>query len=136
MPTRTWLVKSEPSTYSFDDLVRDKETVWDGIRNFEARNNLRAMKAGDQVLFYHTGSVKAVVAIAKVSAEAFPETTSDKGEWSAIKLKPVRALKTPVPLSDIKSTPAFKGIQLLTHSRLSVMPIPDAAAKALLALGA
>lgn len=136
MPTRTWLVKSEPGTYSYDDLVRDKETVWDGIRNFEARNNLRAMKVGDQVLFYHTGTEKAVVALAKVSGEGFAEKTSDKGEWTAIKLKPVKALKTPVPLADIKGTASLKGIQLLTHSRLSVMPIPEAAAKILLQMGA
>jgi predicted RNA-binding protein with PUA-like domain len=118
-----WLVKQEPETYSWDDFVRDRLTKWTGVRNFQARNNLRAMRTGDAVLFYHSVSEKAVVSIAQVTREAFSDPTAKEGDWSAVELRPVKALKKPVTLEQIKAEPRLRAIPLLRNSRLSVQPL-------------
>jgi predicted RNA-binding protein with PUA-like domain len=118
-----WLVKQEPESYSWDDFVRDGRTDWTGVRNFLARKNLRAMRKGDRVLFYHSVSDKAVVGIAEVSREAFPDPTAKEGDWSAVELKPVKALKHPVTLAQIRAEPRLREIALLRCSRLSVQPL-------------
>ena len=135
MPKQYWLVKSEPDVYAFADLVRDENTVWDHVRNFQARNNLRAMKKNDEVLYYHSQTDKAVVGVAKVAREAYPEVTKDKGEWSVVELAPVRALKSPVTLAQIKAHAVLKSMALVKQSRLSVMPVTKAEFDALLKLG-
>jgi predicted RNA-binding protein with PUA-like domain len=118
-----WLVKQEPTAYSWDQFVADGKTDWTGVRNFQARNNLRSMKSGDQVLFYHSVNGKAVVGIAVVSREAFPDPTATSGDWSAVEIKPVQPVNPPVTLEQIKSDPALAQIPLLRQSRLSVMAI-------------
>lgn len=118
-----WLVKSEPFKYSFDDLIRDKTTYWDGVRNFQARNNLRAMKTGDHALFYHSNEGKEIVGIAQVVKTAYPDPTAKDGDWSVVDVKPVKKLSKPVTLNKIKETPKLKNIALIKQSRLSVMPI-------------
>lgn len=118
-----WLVKTEPNTYSWDDLVRDKTTSWTGVRNFQARNNLRAMKVGDEVLVYHSGDEKAIVGIAKVSRAAYADTTAKDGDWSTVDLIAVKALKTPIALANIKKIPQLKQMVLVNNSRLSVQPV-------------
>ncbi|GIV40855.1 MAG: ubiquinol-cytochrome c reductase [Vicingaceae bacterium] len=118
-----WLVKSEPGAYSWDTFVKDKKTNWDGVRNYQARNNLKAMKKGDLVLFYHSVKDKKVVGIARVTKEYFPDPTADKGDWVAVELEPVKQLKDPVDLEQIKSTDELKNIPLIKQSRLSVMPL-------------
>lgn len=119
-----WMVKQEPEAYSFDDLVKDGKTDWTGVRNFQARNNLRAMKKGDQVLFYHSVSDKEVVGLTKVTKEEYPDPT-DKA-WIAVQLTPVRKFKKPVSLEAIKSEKSLKDIALIKQSRLSVMPLTKA----------
>lgn len=121
-----WLVKSEPFKYSWNDLVKDKETTWDGIRNYAARNNLAAMKKGDPVLFYHSNEGLEVVGIAQVSRESFPDPTSDEDRWVAVKLKARKKLKNPVSLKTIKEDKALKDIQLVRLSRLSVVSLTPA----------
>ncbi|MBA2435485.1 MAG: EVE domain-containing protein [Verrucomicrobiota bacterium] len=121
-----WLVKQEPEAYSWDDFVRDGLTTWSGVRNFQARNNLRAMRKGDAVLFYHSVSEKAVVGIARVTREAFADPTAKEGDWSAVELKPVKPLKRPVTLEQIKAEPKLREIALLRNSRLSVQPLGKA----------
>lgn len=116
-----WLVKSEPDTYSFAKLVTDRSTVWDGIRNFEARNNLRSMKKGDAVLFYHSGSDKQIVGIARVAKEAYADPKDE--EWSAVDIEAVRALEVPVALGDVKNHPALKKMAFVKKGRLSVSPV-------------
>ena len=116
-----WMVKQEPEAYSWDDLVKDGATDWTGVRNFQARNNLKAMKKGDKVLFYHSVTGKEVVGIAVVSKEAFPDPTDDK--WFATELKPVKPLKKPVTLAQIKANLALAEIKLVRQSQLSVMPL-------------
>jgi predicted RNA-binding protein with PUA-like domain len=118
-----WLVKQEPTAYSWDQFVVDGKTDWTGVRNFQARNNLRSMKAGDQVLFYHSVNGKAVVGIAVVSREAFPDPTATSGDWSAVEIKPIRPVDPPVTLEKIKSEPALAQIPLLRQARLSVMSL-------------
>lgn len=118
-----WLVKSEPSAYSWDDLVREKKTSWTGVRNFMARNNLRAMEAGDDVLFYHSVTDKAVVGIAEVARTAYADKTADEGDWSAVDLVPKKALVRPVSLAEVKTNPQLKEMALLRCSRLSVQPV-------------
>ena len=121
-----WLVKQEPEAYSWNDFVRDRRTEWTGVRNFLARKHLRAMRKGDAVLFYHSVSDKAVVGIARVSREAFPDPTAKEGDWSAVELKPVKALKKPVTLAQVKAEPKLREIALLRCSRLSVQPLGKA----------
>lgn len=118
-----WLIKSEPETYSIDDLKRDKTTSWTGIRNFQARNNLRLMKKGDLCLFYHSGKDKAVVGIAKVVGEAYPDTTAKEGDWVAVDVEFVEKLAVPVTLAEVKANPSLKTMQLVTHSRLSTQVV-------------
>src|SRR3954470_8572035 len=118
-----WLVKQEPEAYSWDDFVRDGVTQWTGVRNFQARNNLREMRKGDAVLYYHSVSDKAVVGVAEVTREAFPDPTAKEGDWSAVELKPVKPLKRPVTLQEIKAEPKLRDIALLRCSRLSVQPL-------------
>lgn len=121
-----WLVKQEPTAYSWDQFVKDGGTAWTGVRNFQARNHLRAMRRGDEVFFYHSVTGKAVVGVAKVAKEAYPDPTADEGDWSCVDLKPVRALKVPVTLDSIKDDPDLSEIALIRQSRLSVMPLTDA----------
>ncbi|HRE49914.1 MAG TPA: EVE domain-containing protein [Flavitalea sp.] len=120
-----WLVKSEPFVYSWDQLVKDKHTSWDGVRNYAARNNLRAMKKNDEVFFYHSNEGLAIVGIAKVSKEAYPDPTADKDAWVSVELKPVKPLSHPVSLSDIKADKRLKDMALVKLGRLSVQPVTD-----------
>lgn len=116
-----WLVKTEPETYSWDNLVNDKKTIWDGVRNFRARSNLKKMKRGDMVFFYHTGSEKAIIGLAKVLREAFPDP-KDK-EWAAVELAPQKKLKRPVLLAEIKADKRLTSMTLVRVARLSVQPV-------------
>ncbi|HEY3662701.1 MAG TPA: EVE domain-containing protein [Chthoniobacterales bacterium] len=116
-------MKQEPEAYSWNDFVRDGSTQWTGVRNFQARNNLRAMRKGDAVLYYHSVSDKAVVGIAEVTREAYPDPTAKEGDWSAVELKPIKPLKHPVTLDQIKAEPKLRDIVLLRNSRLSVQPL-------------
>jgi predicted RNA-binding protein with PUA-like domain len=118
-----WLVKQEPTAYSWDQFVTDGKTDWTGVRNFQARNNLRAMKSGDQVLYYHSVNGKAVVGVAVVSREAFPDPTATSGEWTSVEIKPIRPVNPPVKLEQIKADPKLAQIPLLRQSRLSVMSL-------------
>ncbi|MCA9593261.1 MAG: EVE domain-containing protein [Myxococcales bacterium] len=118
-----FLVKSEPYKYAFADLVRDRKTVWDGVRNFEARNNLRAMKKGDLVLYYHSNEGKEIVGVAKVVRTAYPDATATDGDWSVVDLAPVKALAEPVTLAQLKADPAFAEMALIKRSRISVVPV-------------
>lgn len=115
-----WLMKSEPDAYSWDDLVAEGEGTWDGVRNYTARNNLRAMKVGDQAFFYHSNIGVEVVGIAEISAENLPDPSDDTGRWTAVKVKPVRKLRRAVTLKEIKADPALAQMELLTKFRLSV----------------
>lgn len=130
-----WLVKSEPSAYSWDDLVRDGRTSWTGVRNFTARNNLRAMQEGDEVLFYHSVVGKAVVGVAKVVRTAYPDATAKEGDWSAVDIAPAKPLKQPVTLEQVKNAPQLKDIALLRLSRLSVQPLGEAEFREIVSLG-
>jgi predicted RNA-binding protein with PUA-like domain len=116
-------MKSEPTKYSFAQLVRDGQTMWDGVRNFEARNSMRAMKAGDLVLFYHSNEGKAVVGVARVKREAYADPTAEGEDWSAVDIEPVVPFKAQVSLDTIRSEPALTEIFLLKRSRLSVVPV-------------
>jgi predicted RNA-binding protein with PUA-like domain len=127
-----WLVKSEPNTYSFDDLVRDGGTVWDGVRNNAAALHLKAMKVGEEALFYHSQEGKSVVGIAKVAKTAFPDKSDPTGRFVAVELKPVRALKKEVTLTEMKAKPALKDMAMIRQSRLSVSPVTDAEWKLIL----
>src|SRR5213595_4030706 len=115
-----WLVKQEPSSYSWSDFVAEGQTSWTGVRNYAARNNLRRMRKGDEVLFYHSGEDKAVVGIAKVMRTAYRDPTAKDGDWSTIDLAPLKPLRHPVTLDQIKATPRLKNISLVRQSRLSV----------------
>jgi predicted RNA-binding protein with PUA-like domain len=122
-----WLVKQEPSSYSWSDFVAEGQTSWTGVRNYTARNNLRKMRIGDEVLYYHSGEEKAVVGIAKVMRTAYQDPTAKEGDWSTVDIAPVKPLRRPVPLREIKADPRLKGIPLVRQSRLSVMPLPERA---------
>ena len=122
-PSGLWMVKQEPETYSWDDFVRDGKTDWTGVRNFQARNNLRNMKVGDRVLFYHSGTGKCVVGIAEVAKAAYPDPTADDPQWVAVDLKPVKPLKAEVPLAAIRYNPKLSNLPLIRQSQLSVMPL-------------
>lgn len=123
MASSHWLVKSEPNSYSYDDLVRDGKTVWDGVRNNAAALHLKAMKEGEEVLFYHSQEGKEIVGIARVVRTAFPDQSDPSGRFVAVELAPVRALKQPVTLADMKAEPGLSGMQMLRQSRLSVSPV-------------
>lgn len=120
-----WLVKSEPFKYSWDQFVKDKKTIWDGVRNYAARNNLREMKLNDQMFFYHSNEGVEIVGIAKVSKTAFQDPTTDNPNWLSVELKPVKKLKRPVPLSEIKKVPSLQQMALIRLSRLSVQPVTE-----------
>ena len=124
MAKATFLIKSEPSVYSFDQLVQDGETTWDGVRNYEARNNLRAMKKGDLLLFYHSNEGKEVVGLARVKRAAYqdPNTADD---WSAVDVVPLKKLKEPVTLAQVKAHPQLSKMALVRRSRISVVPVTD-----------
>lgn len=122
-PIQTWLIKSEPFKYSWAQLEKGGQTFWDGVRNFEARNNLRAMRPGDLCLFYHSNEGKEVVGIAKVVKEAYPDPTAPDEDWSVVDVAPHKPLKVPVGLDLIKSDPSLSEMQLLKRSRLSVVPV-------------
>ena len=130
-----WLVKSEPETYSWADLVKDGKTMWDGVRNYQARNNMQQMQPGDLVLFYHSVSEKAIVGIAKVDKTAYPDPTAKEGSWVVVDLVPFRDFKEPVTLDQIKKDERLQNIALLRQSRLSVMPLKAEEFDVLLALG-
>ena len=133
MPKGYWLAKSEPSAYSFEQLVKDGRTVWDGVRNFQARNNLKGMRVGDEVLFYHSNEGLAVVGVAQVTREHFPDPKD--AQWVAVELAPVKALKSPVTLESIKKDATLKNMALVKQSRLSVSPVTKAEFDRVLKLG-
>jgi predicted RNA-binding protein with PUA-like domain len=130
-----WLVKSEPEAYSWEKFVKDGGTAWTGVRNFAARLNLRAMKRGDCVCFYHSVTGKEVVGLAKVTKEAYPDATAKEGDWSCVDLAPVKPLAKPVSLEAIKADALLAGIPLVRQSRLSVSPLTKEQFTRLLALG-
>ena len=136
MTTQYWLVKSEPESYSWDNLVRDGKTAWTGVRNYTARIHLNAMRVGDEVLFYHSVTDKSVVGIARVSKTAFPDATADEDGWVAVELAPVKPLAKPVTLAQIKAESSLKDIGLVRQGRLSVMPLKPTEYAKLLKLGA
>jgi predicted RNA-binding protein with PUA-like domain len=130
-----WLVKQEPEAYSWANLVRDGRTAWTGVRNFQARNNLRAMKRGDLVFFYHSVSEKQVVGVAKVAKEAYSDPTATEGDWSCVDLVPEKPLTKPVGLETIRDDPQLQEMKLVKQSRLSVMPLTKSHFERLLKLG-
>ncbi|HZQ47274.1 MAG TPA: EVE domain-containing protein [Verrucomicrobiae bacterium] len=134
MAKNYWLVKSEPQTYSWTAFVKEGKAAWTGVRNYQARNNLRAMKQGDGVLFYHSGGEKQVVGLARVEKESYPDPTATEGDWSAVDLAPVKALAKPVALATIKSDKVLKEMPLVRNSRLSVTPLTEAQFSRLMAL--
>ena len=136
MTTQYWLVKSEPESYAWTDLVRDGRTAWTGVRNFAARNNLSAMKRGDRVFFYESVTTKAIVGLAEVTKTAFPDTTADEAGWVAVELKAVEPLKRPVSLAEIKAEPSLSNMGLVRRGRLSVSPVTAEEYKKILELAA
>jgi predicted RNA-binding protein with PUA-like domain len=121
-----WLVKQEPEAYSWLNFVKDGGTGWTGVRNFSARNNLRAMKSREPVFYYHSGGEKSVVGLARVNRECYPDPTADEGQWVAVDLTPVKSLAIPVTLSQIKADKILKEMVLVKQSRLSVVPVTGA----------
>lgn len=134
-PSGFWMVKQEPEAYSWDDLVRDGRTDWTGVRNFQARNNLRLMKRGDRVLFYHSGKEKSVVGVAEVARAAYPDPTSDDLQWVAVDIKPLKPFNQPVPLASIRYHSELGNLPLIRQSQLSVMPLTRAEFQAIVAMG-
>src|ERR1043165_5238753 len=130
-----WLVKSEPFKYSWDQLVKDKKAVWDGVRNYAARNNLRAMKKGDHVLFYHSNEGLAIVGITEVVKEAYQDPTTDDTNWVVVEIKPLKALPKPVTLADIKQDKSLAEMQLVRLGRVSVSAVTPAEYKKVLSMG-
>ena len=130
-----WLVKSEPFKYSWDDLVKDGFTYWDGVRNYQARNNLREMKVGDHLLYYHSNEGKEVVGVAEVTRSAYQDPTTDDDRWVVVDVAPLKPFSVPVTLTQIKADPKLSQIPLVTHSRLSVMPLEKTAFERIVKLG-
>ncbi len=130
-----WLAKSDPDTYGWSDLVRDRKTSWDGVRNYKARNYIREMKPGDLVLFYHSGEEKSVVGAMKVLSEAYTDTTAEEEIWSAVDVAPQWVLKSPVTLSRIKAEPSLRNIHLVRVARLSVMPLAKEEFETIVSMG-
>jgi predicted RNA-binding protein with PUA-like domain len=118
-----WLVKQEPDSYAFTQFLQEKKTLWTGVRNYQARNNLRAMKVGDDVFYYHSGEGKEIVGLARVTRAGFPDPTAEEGDWVAVELQAVKALPQPVTLATIKKTKALHNMALVRNSRLSVQPV-------------
>lgn len=135
MRVNYWLAKSEPEAYAWAQLEIDRRTAWTGVRNFQARNNLRAMRVGDLVLFYHSVTDKQVVGVARVVREAYPDATATEGDWSCVDLEPAMALAQPVSLETIKGDSALKEMALLRQSRLSVTPLTKPEFTRILSLG-
>jgi predicted RNA-binding protein with PUA-like domain len=133
MAKQSWLIKSEPVKYPFAKLVTDGRTTWDGVRNYEARNNLRAMKKGDTCLFYHSNEGKEIVGLAKVSREAYQDPSTDE-DWSAVDVEPVRALRKPVTLEAMREHKVLKDMMIFRRGRLSVVPVTKAELDAVLEL--
>jgi predicted RNA-binding protein with PUA-like domain len=131
----SWLVKQEPTAYAFAQFQKEKETAWTGVRNFQARNNLRAMRKGDRVFYYHSVEERQVVGTASVAREAYPDPTATEGDWSCVDLRAGKALPQPVTLERIKADPKLQSIALVRQSRLSVVPLTEAEADYLAALG-
>jgi predicted RNA-binding protein with PUA-like domain len=134
MARHYWLIKSEPQAYSFAQLVRDGKATWDGVRNFEARNNLRAMKKGDPCLYYHSSEGKEVVGIARVAREAYADPTT-KDDWSAVDVEPVRQLTRSVSLGEMRSHPLLGGMMIFRRPRISVVPVSKDEFDAVIKLG-
>ena len=135
-PLQHWLIKSEPDKYSWAQLERDGRTLWDGVRNFEARNHMRAMKKGDFCLFYHSNEGKEIVGIAEVVKTAYPDPTDEAGKAVTVDVKAVEPVKTPVTLAAIKADPRLKDFGLVRQSRLSVVPVSDEQWKMILKMAA
>ncbi len=135
MAANSWLVKSEPESYSWQQLVQDGKTAWTGVRNFQARNNLRAMKKGDLVFFYHSVTGKEIVGIARVARAAYPDPLAQEGDWSAVDFVPVETLARPVTLEMLKTDPSFKEMALLRQSRWSVTSVSAKQFKRVCSLG-
>lgn len=129
-----WLVKSEPGSYSWDDLVRDGWTYWDGVRNYEARNNLRAMSVGDKLLYYHSNQGTAVVGVAEVIREHYQDPTTEDSRWSVVDIKPLAPLRRPVTLAELKRDGRLSEMQVVRRSRLSVSRVTDEEFETVLAL--
>jgi predicted RNA-binding protein with PUA-like domain len=130
-----WMVKQEPESYSWDDFVRDGRTDWTGVRNFQARNNLKQMKLADRVLFYHSGTGKCVVGIAEVAKAAYADPTAADPQWVAVDIKPFKPLKEPVPLAAIRYNPKLQNLPLIRQSQLSVMPLTKEEFDTIVAMG-
>ncbi|MDX5319417.1 MAG: EVE domain-containing protein [Bacteroidota bacterium] len=130
-----WLVKSEPHKYAWDQLLKDKQTFWDGVRNYQARNNLKEMKVGDEVLYYHSNEGKEVVGLAKVVKEFYQDPTTEDERWVVVDIAPVHTLKNPVSLEQIKATKGLENIALVRQGRLSVMPLKKNEFEKILELG-
>ena len=132
---RHWLIKSEPGTYSWDDIVRDRRTRWDGVRNFQARNNLRAMQPGDLALFYHSVNERSIPGVARVASAPYPDPTAKEGDWSVVDVEPAFPLREPVTLERIKQERGLRGMVLLKQSRLSVQSVEKGEFDAIVAIG-
>ena len=130
-----WIIKQEPSQYNWKQFEKDRETYWDGVRNYQARNNLKKMKKGDNLLFYHSVIGKEIVGIAEVTREAYPDPTTDDERWVVVDLKPIKPFKVPVTLEEIKAHKELSEIALIKQARLSVMPITKKEFQVLLNLG-
>ena len=129
------MVKQEPEAYSWSNLVRDGRTDWTGVRNFQARNNLRAMRVGDNLLYYHSGTGKCVVGIAQVAKAAYPDATADDPQWVAVDIRPVKPLKEPVTLAAIRYHPKLSNLPLIRQSQLSVMPLTEEEFETIVTMG-
>jgi len=135
MPRKYWLMKSEPFKYAWSQLVEDGKTYWDGVRNYEARNNMQAMKKGDHVLYYHSNEGKEVVGVAKIVGESYPDPTTDDDRWCVVDVAPVVPLKEPVTLAQVKAESKLAEMQLVTRGRLSVVPVTAAEFRQVLKMG-
>jgi predicted RNA-binding protein with PUA-like domain len=131
-----WVLKSEPSEYSFDQLQKDRKTLWTGIRNFEARNNIRTMHPGDLALYYHSGEGKNIVGIARITSEARPDPTAGGEDWSCVEIEPLAPLAHPVALADLKKNASFREFPLVRRGRLSVVPVTEGEFQTILKLSA
>lgn len=129
-----WLIKSDPETYSIDNLKDDKITIWDGVRNAQARNYLKEMKKGDKLFFYHSGEDKSIIGLAELIQEFFQDPTTDDSRWVAVKVQFLKKFKNPLSLDSIKQIKEFENMQLLKQSRLSVMPLTEAEADKIMSL--
>lgn len=130
-----WLLKTEAEVYSWNQLVDEKKTWWTGVRNYQARNNLRAMKVGDIAFIYHSGDERMIVGVARITAEAAPDTTAEEGDWVAVEVEALASLVREISLEEIRNTPILSGMELVRHSRLSVVPVREPEAKMILKIG-